>query len=105
MNKTCCLKSCHCCDFSICAFSVLVLSWIFAHRCCKSVSDLLPHDHGDHGFDEEWTGGGQNSFVDFNVFTIFTGQGDIRELFVSSQFFKSKFDIFLEIVPLKIKLF
>ena len=52
---------------------------------------------------EEWTGGDQNCFVDFNVFTIFTGQGDIRELFVSSQLFKSKCDIFLEIVSIEDK--
>ena len=52
---------------------------------------------------EEWIGGDQNCFVDFNVFTIFTGPGDNRELFVSFQLFKNKCDIFLEIVSIEDK--
>ena len=50
------------------------------------------------------TSWGQNCFVDFNVLTIFTSQGYIREIFVIPQCFERECDVFLEVVPLKTQL-
>ena len=54
---------------------------------------------------EEWTGWGQNCFMGSNMLAIFTSQGYIREVFVISQLFEQDRDVFLEVIPLKTKLF
>ena len=48
-----------------------------------------------------WTSRGQNCFVDFNLLTVFTSQGDIREVVVISKCFEREGDVFLEVVPLE----
>ena len=47
----------------------------------------------------------QDHLVCFHLLTILTGQSNISEVIVLSQVSKSTFDVILEVIPLKAKLF
>ena len=48
-------------------------------------------------------GSGQDNLVGFNLLAIFTGQGDICKLVVTSQFFETCQDVFLKVIPIQTK--
>lgn len=54
---------------------------------------------------EERAGGDEDNFVGLNLPTIVTGQGQICEVCVISQFFERRADIFTEVVPLQTQFF
>ena len=54
---------------------------------------------------EEGTGSSQDHFVCFHLLTMLTGQSHISKVIVLCQVSKSAFDVFLEVIPLKAKLF